>query len=774
MATHTFTQLVAPSRVERYEKVLNEIKDAAARRKVAFSWEKKAGIEEKVACPKNAVTCSIRGSYQTVAGDWVVKRVPFSVTHGELMESGMKPVAELKAKVNKITKAVEIVQIERSGLVGNKEYATYEHKVNALVNDWKPMCVHCNPLGDGIRRDNITLLAVTAPKKTIKTKQGNRTFLQGDIIQLGTSCMKKYLDIDPETLSKMYELERAKRVGKLASSQDNSGFGWNSMDTIDFLQRAVMYYGQRVKNHLGRVGLARQAAGEEAARKLYSASGEKFRMTNRYGGYGYEVKGTGVFPARKGNRVMQGRIFRFQNETYMQPYKLTEWGADNMVRAYEAAITAGVASDMAVEVPLLDSAGVQELDEKGDLIFTLVPNLDKIPQGIIFKKFDKILPYSDEVVIEANKIRKWALRLNLAIFVGRGDLVRNWKEILNYGFVGTKTSNTAAEMWREYMIATYDERREADILIEAERKKEIVNNYCKEVIPTGQWFDVSKIDYRLITEHMRNDSVYNTYKRNNYPRTVCYDRTGNLWWATQDSYDAVLEIQEERDAKVKLEEENLAFVEELKTVGGAKTIRNTQGLNREELIKLFGWTYSPQIIELLLSRNQWGGNSDEARYMLITDDEKAIYDANAPAPAVVAPTPSPAVVAPATPATPTTTTPTMSKSVKITADEGMRMKSAAQKTSEFQGSIGDIINVSGYVSVIYPFRNRKGATVQVVSDAGNVYVIFMRSPTRPEVGDYVGLEDYKITKHNQFPPNKNGTKQTIIDKKEQPFTDLTY
>jgi len=772
MATHTFTQLVAPSRVERYEKVLNEIKDAATRRKVAFGWEKKAGIEEKVACPKNAVTCSIRGSYQTVAGDWVVKRVPFAVTHGELMEAGMKPVAQLKAKVNNITDVVEIVQIERSGIVSNKEYALYEHKVNALVNDWKPMCVHCNPDGDGIRRKNITLLAVTAPKKTIKTKQGNRTFVQGDIIQLGTSCMKKYLDIDPETLSKMYELERAKRVGKLASSQDNSGFGWSSMDTIDFLQRAVMFYGYRVEKHLGRGGLARQPAGEEAARRLYSASSEKFRMSNRYGGYGYDVKGTGVFPARKGNRVMQSRIFRFKEVTYMQPYKLNEWGADNMVRAYEAAITAGVASDMAVEVPLLDSAGVQELDEKGDLIFTLVPNLDKIPERIIFKKFDRILPYGDDVVIEANKIRKWALRLNLAVFVGRGDLVRNWKEILNYGFVGTKTSNTAAEMWREYMIATYDDRREAAIVIETERKKAVLDTYCKSVIPTGQWFDVSNIDYRLIREQMNRDTLYSGYKNGNSPRNVCYDTSLNLWWATQDGYDAVLVLQEEQNAKAKIiEDANILFEDRIRA--GAQRYENPQGLSKQNLIDLFGWDkYSARAFNMFMTKNY---RNDDINRIYMTPDEKALYDANAPAPAVVTPAVAP-TVAPTPPpvATAATAATTMSKSVKITAEEGLALKKAAQKTSAYQGSVDDIINVSGYVSVIYPFRNRKGATIQVVSDAGNVYVIFMRSATRPAVGDYIGLEDYKITKHNQFPPNNYGTKQTVIDKKEQPFTDLTY
>ena len=762
MGMQTFEQLVAPSRVERYEEVLKSIQDAAVRRKVPFTWKKSAGIEQKVNCPATAKVCNIRGSYQNLKGEWVVKRVPFTVTHGDLMESGMKPLAKLEAKYkdNDKTKGVEIVQIQRTGVVSNKDYAKYEKKVLALANNWNPYCNHCNQDGDRRRRDNLTLLAVTAPTKTIKSRKGNVTFKEGDIVQLGSGCMKKYLDIDPETLSKMYELERVKRVGRSAAPQDQSGYGWKTMDIIDFLQRAVMFYGYRAKDYLGRRGLSRQPAGEEAARKLYSAKSEKF-----VGRYGRTDKGTGVFPARKGMRVMQGRIFRFRDETYMQPYKLKLWGADAMVRAYDDAIAAGVTSDMAVEVPLLDSTGAPELDEKGDPIFTLVPNIDKIPQRVIFKSFDRVLPYSEEVVTLANDIRKWVLKLNPATWTGQSDLIKNWKEILKYGFVGDKTANTAAEMWKEYMIATYDKRREEAILVYQEEQKKLKEEFAKFAIPDGKWFDISKLNGQMVNNFVQTDLEYRKvvkYKgRRQYVNNVCHDRNAGLLWATQANYDKLLEMQKERDEKSKREQEARVIYDK-KSSDSGRRYPNSQGLNEETIRKILGWeSYTQETIDLLLSTN-WRG--DEIRYIFMTPDENDLYVANLPTPATPTATPTflPPIVAVG-----------MAKEPKISQAEAKRKSQNSKKTSTHQGNIGDTINISGYVTFVSrPFRNRKmgsGQTIQLVSDAGNVYVIFWYSSNKPTVGDYIGLEDYDITAHSDY----YGMKQTVVNKSGQPYQDLT-
>ena len=87
--------------------------------------------------------------------------------------------------------------------------------------------------------------------------------------------------------------------------------------------------------------------------------------------------------------------------------------------------------------------------------------------------------------------------------------------------------------------------------------------------------------------------------------------------------------------------------------------------------------------------------------------------------------------------------------------------------------MGEKISISGYVTMTSKvFRNRQngyGQTIQVVSDAGDTYVIFMYNSDRPTLGQYICLDDYEIVKHNDY----YGHKQTVIDSLGQPWRDCT-
>ena len=381
------------------------------------------------------------------------------------------------------------------------------------------------------------------------------------------------------------------------------------------------------------------------------------------------------------------------------------------------------------------------------------------------------MPYGEEVVTLANDIRKWVLRLTPVTWTGQSDLIKNWKEILKYGYVGDKTANTAGEMWKEYMIATYDKRREEDLAVYQEKQKKAKEEFCKVAIPDGKWFDISKLNPQMVNNFVQNDLEYrkivSVKGMRNYVRSICYDRTSNLLWATQYTYDNLLLKQKELDAELQKGEE-ARKIRRQKVDDGGRTINNTKKLNEETILKILDWgSYSRQTIDLLISKN-WRG--DEINSIFMTPDEFDLYLAYGSTPA--------APVAPVAPVVSTTATsvtaPSMTKSPKISQADAKTKSQNSKKTSSHQGNIGDTINISGYVTFVSrPFKNRKmgyGQTVQLVSDAGNVYVIFMYSQTKPKIGDYIGLEEYEITSHSDY----YGMKQTVVDKKEQPFTDLTY
>ena len=117
----------------------------------------------------------------------------------------------------------------------------------------------------------------------------------------------------------------------------------------------------------------------------------------------------------------------------------------------------------------------------------------------------------------------------------------------------------------------------------------------------------------------------------------------------------------------------------------------------------------------------------------------------------------------------------MNQKPKITQAEAKRKAKDCRKTSQYQGQIGDIISISGYVVFISnPFRNKingYGRSLGVLSDAGDYYLIWFYNKDVPTLGQYICLEDYEVKGHNYY--RNYRLNQTVIDKAGQTWRDCT-
>ena len=754
----TFTENIPPSRVERFEEVLKNIQDAAKARKIAFKWEKKPAIEIPV--KNQAQGANTRGAYQDANGVWVIQRVPFTVTHAPLDKSGFMPVAEIvKMPNNK-------VKINRYGTVSDEQMEKLFPKIQQKVVNWTGTCEHCNPDGDGRNkiRKNIQLLVATKDV-TMKTKKGNIKFQEGDISQVGSACLQKYTDIDPKLIAELYRLERAKRIGgKHNAPSDDTGWGWKTMDMIDFLQRCVMFFGYKEKQYLAsRGGLARMQEGEENAKRLYSAKSEKFKV-------GYRMEGgTGVFPMRKGVRLLQARMVDIDGVNYLQPFKLADYGVNEMIKKWEAGDP-----NACKKIPMLDENGNQEYDANGDPMFIAVPNVANIPRRIIQKKFDKILPLDEAVVKEANNIRKWMMRLQPKDIPGKEDLVNNMKAALMYGYVGTKNANDVTEAWRYYNISTYDERVKKAKEEAEKKRRERIKQYLEGEMPDGKFRDVSKYGY--IAREIRDLPEYRSYTFYNR----AYDSASNTLWADDDTWSklkAVLkekEDAEKRNREAREEFDRRVSIENMVKLGNRElnslANRNiyAQMPSKEEIIEIMDWDKQSEELNARLIYTNYRGDVIYI-YARPTDVLKwqSHYKVNAPQAQPQVQQPQPPVAQNIGGA--------KLKKAQITQAEAKRRAKDCRDTSQYQGEIGDIISVTGYVVFISrPFRNKingYGRSLGVLSDSGDYYLIWFYNKDVPNLGQYICLDDYEVKGHNYY----SGWKlhQTVIDKVGQTWQDCT-
>ena len=200
---------------------------------------------------------------------------------------------------------------------------------------------------------------------------------------------------------------------------------------------------------------------------------------------------------------------------------------------------------------------------------------------------------------------------------------------------------------------------------------------------------------------------------------------------------------------------------------GATWMRPPWGMSKGDMIIALSWNTNSKELTNMLFRQGYGYNRHKIERIFITQAEYQLlrdYKAGAVAQPPQAQVPPAQVVAPAKM--------NMTKKARISQAAAKRMGVDARQTSQYIGSKDDKLSITGYVTFVSrPFRNRKfgsGRTVQVTED-GNIYVLFYFGNTVPELGQYIGLEDYKIAKHDSY----MRTKQTVVEKENQPWTDLS-
>ena len=203
------------------------------------------------------------------------------------------------------------------------------------------------------------------------------------------------------------------------------------------------------------------------------------------------------------------------------------------------------------------------------------------------------------------------------------------------------------------------------------------------------------------------------------------------------------------------------------SANGATWMRPPWGMNKDDMFKALSWDTHTSELNRMLVREGYGYNRGKIDRIFITQAQYQLlrdYKAGAVAQPPQAQVPPAQVVAPQAAK--------MDKKARISQAAAKRMGVNARSTSQFIGSKGDTLSITGYVTFISrPFRNRKfgsGRTVQVTSD-GNIYVLFYFGNTVPELGQYIGLEDYKVAKHDSY----MRTKQTVVEKENQPWIDLS-
>ena len=740
-------KLIHPNRLGRFEEVLHKIKDAAKVRKIDFKYEIKPAIEK----PVDAVLAAagqIRGAYQNAANKWVVMRVPVVIEHGPFDKSGFMPIAELSKMPNKD------VQVIRFPTITDKEMNKLWPQIEQRAQNWFPKCDHCNPKGDKRDRFHITLLLATRDI-TVKTRKGNVKFKAGDISQVGSGCLEKYTDIDRKLLGDFYELDRAQRqAGKNRSPQDPAGWGWKTMDIVDYLQRCIRYFGFNEKEYFrrhGGIALAKPNAISRWGDKHLYEPASKGGIANK--------DGPTIFPMRKGVFLLEGRIFEYQNKFWIQPYKLDKYGIKAMLEQ------AKVNPALAKRVPLLDEKGVAQYDENGNPEYTLIPEMVNLPRKLFYgsgrdKKFAEILPMGSQIVTESNKIMKWLRKLDVRDMKGKEDLANNMKAILRFGYVGTKTANNATEIWRQYNLSTYNARRDAAIIAQKEKAR-VIREAKLSAVVGGQWYDVPSLLHNATTTFIRTLVQYDYSTRE-----AMYDYVNNQIYLTPDDYKKFAEMEkEEANKKQRMDEAYAA--KKIMSANGATWMRPPWGMNKDDMFKALSWDTHTSELNRMLVREGYGYNRGKIDRIFITQAQYQLlrdYKAGAVAQPPQAQVPPAQVVAPQAAK--------MDKKARISQAAAKQMGVNARSTSQFIGSKGDTLSITGYVTFISrPFRNRKfgsGRTVQVTSD-GNIYVLFYFGNTVPELGQYIGLEDYKVAKHDSY----MRTKQTVVEKENQPWTDLS-
>ena len=186
-----------PYRVENLRKLFKRVKRVADKRGIPF--ESEIGKPVKVVVSKRSAGAfhDYKMSKESGTTTYVRYQCPVTLTHGPLTESGWHPLAVLEPMQHGVKDSPIII----SKMPDVEEGDLLKHVPHA----WNGYCDHC----ETSRRRKTTVLV--------------RSETDGEVRQVGRSCLFDYTGIDPELLVRFYNY-----YATVQCSSDEEYSGWSS------------------------------------------------------------------------------------------------------------------------------------------------------------------------------------------------------------------------------------------------------------------------------------------------------------------------------------------------------------------------------------------------------------------------------------------------------------------------------------------------------------------------------------------------------------------
>lgn len=186
-----------PYRVENLRKLFKRVKRVADKRGIPF--ESEIGKPVKVVVSKRSAGAfhDYKMSKESGTTTYVRYQCPVTLTHGPLTESGWHPLAVLEPMQHGVKDSPIII----SKMPDVEEGDLLKH----VPHSWNGYCDHC----ETSRRRKTTVLV--------------RSEMDGEVRQVGRSCLFDYTGIDPELLVRFYNY-----YATVQCSSDEEYSGWSS------------------------------------------------------------------------------------------------------------------------------------------------------------------------------------------------------------------------------------------------------------------------------------------------------------------------------------------------------------------------------------------------------------------------------------------------------------------------------------------------------------------------------------------------------------------
>ena len=847
MATYTGTITkktfnILPSRLEFFTKRMKTIESAAnaAIPPIPFSYTDPSKVVAKT-IPLDPILIGrakanlIPDCRQLSNGDWVRDVLPITVEYGELNEPNLEYIGFIKYAEVADTSTGQII-MKREALpevireIGMTD-AEYEQRVTEVTpelvrlgqqfNSMKDLnCEHCSQTGDNVDRHIVYVVRATKDhQRWGKKNKFKMNLKKGQLVQVGSFCMKKYSGLDVKALAAFYELDRKPTPagGTNGSPQNPAGWGYKEMGVWDYAERMVQYYNQREAEWLS---ARNQSLWQIASPDILYSKGTLGPLIDRKISYvkdpdtGRQVKPkveTGCFVETKGNHLMKGRQFNMWEadpskdaQWFIQPYTgkgsvvdmMTMW-EDGLDEAREY-----------MTVPLVNMLdGSVELDPAtGDILTEQipVPSTDFIQRMVRHDWRLKIVPIfapatdSKFVKKTLNGMMDWLEDLTPSGMYG--DLQVRLKAIKNLGYVGEKTKNEFCEVWRMYMFHTFDRRKKLDFKNQTKKFQKIGSDELESKYPDAKWYSFAKDKAQRVAEYTSpiyiTGSSYRWQRMNDFnkaysPKFLTVFLTPQQWadfpaWETAKIAEELADRME-REARRKY---NDAVQDIYRSQRQSWPYPNMRSIpyapSPTEFLEVMGWTALNEPDRFDLATRLFTVNGGAVRTAYLKDDQLAMVQ-NKFRPQIVGTptvTPTPTITPPPAP-TPASATPPaplpVARRYAVTKAEARRKDMASRQTSRYEGTSaedsptgkGDIIPlVEGWVTWIstntfgcqvpgVSFQNRPECrSIALVSPEGIKWQIFhlTASHSQPKIGQYYNLFNVEIEKHDTY----NGCKQNVI------------